>query len=709
MKLKDISKTYHNKHSDVLALNHVSLEIERTGIVAIVGSSGCGKTTLLHILSGQDTNFEGERIVDGTVEVIEQEIMLFEAMNVQDNLRMICDDKQKIDCLLTKFQMREFSGKKVKKLSVGQKKRVQVMRSILRNPDYLLCDEPTAALDHDNAEIVMQMLQQVSKNICVIVVTHDIDLVKQYADQVITMQKGYIEKMETLHTRSSFTPKAHTVQKKAISDHLFLFGRLIKSRIGEQLLSLVLVFVLCLSVFGSFLFNSVNQTVDGREKWRTGGNILTPQPNQGNNVFRDSNDRNAVEELEYPTGSFYYDLYSDEDVQLVKDNIPEVIGYRCGWNVHLYSQYGTWIPRIYYNQAVDLIQKADAEIAETGRSYTELESYLKNRLESISEEEKNSDQFYVIDYTNQNKINNQTSVLREDDSLLFDPLLTEDANIHLYQIFDDCELPVQYGKWMETDNEIVVPYNVAAKIQQIENMASPEEVLGITCSVTLPKRSGNNFSGVYESQTIATFTIVGIAYYGNDTEDQIFLREGVWNKLRAQFYGFQDDVNYQYIEFIIDTQADTEQVAKKLNELLDSTESHFVTKSASASVREDYQNAALFHIFIVSICVIMAVLLIISHLITRKRERKELLLIRWYGYHPFLIMLWKVAAIFLAVGVIQILSLPYISTILNQFASSLGFDSMLSQDISRYLFSWGISLLLVFLIESAFQRTRKRR
>lgn len=121
MKLTNISKTYHNKHSVVIALKSLNLEIKQIGITAIIGPSGCGKTTLLHILSGREKDFEGERIVQGSIEVIEQDIMLFEKMSVLDNLKIISDDTKETERLLTHFQMEEHKEKKVKNLSIGQK------------------------------------------------------------------------------------------------------------------------------------------------------------------------------------------------------------------------------------------------------------------------------------------------------------------------------------------------------------------------------------------------------------------------------------------------------------------------------------------------------------------------------------------------------------------------------------------------------------
>ena len=193
MKLINISKIYHNKHSDVTALNQLNLEINQIGITAIIGPSGCGKTTLLHILSGRETDFEGERIVRGNIEVIEQDVILFEKMSVLDNLKMVSDNIEETERLLTHFQMEEHKKKKIKNLSVGQKKRVQIIRSLLNHPDYLLCDEPTSSLDYENAETVMQMLCEISQEISVVIVTHDRAIVDHYADQVIKMQKGALK------------------------------------------------------------------------------------------------------------------------------------------------------------------------------------------------------------------------------------------------------------------------------------------------------------------------------------------------------------------------------------------------------------------------------------------------------------------------------------------------------------------------------------
>ena len=94
--LKNITKVYHNKNGDVLALDDISLAFENKGMTFILGPSGCGKTTLLNIVSGNDSQYEGERQADGSIECMPQEIQLFENMSILDNLLLVSEDKEKI-------------------------------------------------------------------------------------------------------------------------------------------------------------------------------------------------------------------------------------------------------------------------------------------------------------------------------------------------------------------------------------------------------------------------------------------------------------------------------------------------------------------------------------------------------------------------------------------------------------------------------------
>ena len=160
--------------------------------------SGGGKTTLFRILSGEDKDYEGEVSIDGNLVMIDQEVRLMESMSVWQNLTMVSEDHSKITSLLEMMQMQEHRNKKVKHLSLGQKKRVQIIRGFLMQPSIYLCDEPTASLDEENAHIIMEFLKKRSEQACVIVATHDEVLCKPYADCVMKLYKDHMD-TEVLH------------------------------------------------------------------------------------------------------------------------------------------------------------------------------------------------------------------------------------------------------------------------------------------------------------------------------------------------------------------------------------------------------------------------------------------------------------------------------------------------------------------------------
>lgn len=160
MKLSNIRKTYHNKNNTIEALKGITLETENNGITILLGPSGCGKSTLLNILAGQDKDYEGALEITDNLDYITQDFRLFESMTIEENLLLVSDDKDRIHDLLIQFSLEEHAHKKIKKCSNGQKKRVQFIRALLQSPSLLLCDEPTAALDHENAELLMTQLKR---------------------------------------------------------------------------------------------------------------------------------------------------------------------------------------------------------------------------------------------------------------------------------------------------------------------------------------------------------------------------------------------------------------------------------------------------------------------------------------------------------------------------------------------------------------------
>lgn len=216
--LEHITKTYNWKKSNAFtALKDVSLIIEDGELVAIMGKSGAGKSTLLHILACIDTYDEGDyhlgdqeirnlsegrlaRVRNEHIGLVMQDYALVEDFTVLDNVMLPLNlakkkaknRKQIAMEALEKVGMSEFAKKKVSELSGGQKQRTAIARAIVNEPDVLLADEPTGALDSENAETVMALFRKINEEgTTVVIVTHDGDLA-QCCDRIIEIRDGEI-------------------------------------------------------------------------------------------------------------------------------------------------------------------------------------------------------------------------------------------------------------------------------------------------------------------------------------------------------------------------------------------------------------------------------------------------------------------------------------------------------------------------------------
>lgn len=216
--LEHITKTYNWKKSNAFtALKDVSLIIEDGELVAIMGKSGAGKSTLLHILACIDTYDEGDyhlgdqeirnlsegrlaRVRNEHIGLVMQDYALVEDFTVLDNVMLPLNlakkkaknRKQIAMEALEKVEMSEFAKKKVSELSGGQKQRTAIARAIVNEPDVLLADEPTGALDSENAETVMALFRKINEEgTTVVIVTHDGDLA-QCCDRIVEIRDGEI-------------------------------------------------------------------------------------------------------------------------------------------------------------------------------------------------------------------------------------------------------------------------------------------------------------------------------------------------------------------------------------------------------------------------------------------------------------------------------------------------------------------------------------
>ena len=177
-----------------VALKNINLSFAQNGLVVIYGPSGSGKTTLLNCISGLDTFTSGEiNKCDKTdIGFVFQDYALIDNLSIYDNLRIINDCDEKNEEVLSIVKIDEPINKKINQLSGGQKQIIAIARALLANRKVIIADEPTGNLDFDNSRNIAQLLKELAKDKLIIVVTHDYDLFKDYADRLIKLVDGEI-------------------------------------------------------------------------------------------------------------------------------------------------------------------------------------------------------------------------------------------------------------------------------------------------------------------------------------------------------------------------------------------------------------------------------------------------------------------------------------------------------------------------------------
>ncbi len=218
IEMKNSYKIYNEgKQNEVVANRDVNFAIDKGELAIILGNSGAGKSTILNILGGMDTNSKGEVIIDGKnianfdkkelttyrrndVGFVFQFYNLVPNLTAKENVELASDivkdalDSEKVlrDVGLEK-RMNNFPAE----LSGGEQQRVAIARAIAKNPKILLCDEPTGALDYQTGKQVLKILQTMArkKNVTVIIVTHN-SAIAPIADKVIHVRNASVEAIE---------------------------------------------------------------------------------------------------------------------------------------------------------------------------------------------------------------------------------------------------------------------------------------------------------------------------------------------------------------------------------------------------------------------------------------------------------------------------------------------------------------------------------
>lgn len=217
LELNGIRKTYVTGTTSVEALKGIDLKFRDSEFVSILGQSGCGKTTLLNIIGGLDKYTSGDLKINGrstkdfkdrdwdayrnnSIGFVFQSYNLIPHQTVLSNVELAltlsgvskAERRQRATEALEKVGLKEQIHKKPNQMSGGQMQRVAIARALVNDPDILLADEPTGALDTQTSIQIMDLLKEISKDRLIIMVTHNPELATQYSTRIIRLLDGTI-------------------------------------------------------------------------------------------------------------------------------------------------------------------------------------------------------------------------------------------------------------------------------------------------------------------------------------------------------------------------------------------------------------------------------------------------------------------------------------------------------------------------------------
>lgn len=341
LEIKHIKKSYKTGDFVQKALNDVSIQFRQNEFVAILGPSGSGKTTLLNVLGGLDHYDSGDLIINGkstknfkaadwdayrnnSVGFIFQSYNLIGHISIQDNVEMALTlsnvkkkkRRKRAREALKSVGLLEHAHKRPNQLSGGQMQRVAIARSLVNNPDIILADEPTGALDSNTSKQIMDLIQKIASDKLVIMVTHNQDLAYQYATRVIEVKDGKVVSDSNPLTKEEQEEEQYKLKKTKMSfmEALYLSFNNIMTKKGRTLIT---AFASSIGIIGIALILSLSNGFDLQiDKFERG--ILSAMPIMISKQSMDLDEESLVQ----LTGE-EQEKYPDKQTVIPKDNALE--------------------------------------------------------------------------------------------------------------------------------------------------------------------------------------------------------------------------------------------------------------------------------------------------------------------------------------------------------------------------------------------------
>lgn len=252
IELKNIFKVYQTKHNEVEALKGINLTFNDVGFYLIYGASGSGKSTLLSLLAGFEKPSSGTINSSNKLEdlaFIFQDYNLLSNLTVSENLKILGYDDFDIKRVIKKLNLEDKLNTKVNLLSAGEIARVALARAILKNAKVLLLDETISNIDEKNSKFVLEILKDLAKGRLVILISHNYDLVNNYVDYILKLEKGQIVENTCVRDTSNITPSQKKNKLKFnFKSILFYLVKLLNYKKVLTILEVLLI-TLSLSLF----------------------------------------------------------------------------------------------------------------------------------------------------------------------------------------------------------------------------------------------------------------------------------------------------------------------------------------------------------------------------------------------------------------------------------------------------------------------------
>lgn len=480
-KLINVSK----KYNDNIILDDINLELPDKGLISIIGDSGSGKTTLLNILGGIDKptygdiyfdkyNMSNDNILDklrnSVISFSFQDANLFNDMTVYENISIALEFQNKkrneinetIVGILSKLDIEEYKNTKIHKLSAGQIARASIARALAKNCKVLLCDEPTGNLDNNNSKGIFRILKELSKEILIVVVTHDTDLAYEYSDRLyeidnhnIILRKNDIKNAVTCDIELK---KSHL---KIITFFKLLMNNILNVKLVSILLliMLTLLFTLFSSIFSLMYYDETSaylNTFKNNDQYL----IQTSKYRENDIKYRDA--YNGGEDgYSYLKAEIYYEDLKEKD----KPKLESKINHEC-------DVYVTYFYNISLNNFID---GNDANLVKTSYSVgfkTIMVSDFKkfNQPLKYGTLPKNKNEILIYDYMEDSLIYNKIV-----DSSILGKILYDNVNDISFKVTG--VLNSQYEKYIDIDRSKYNPRNnyISSYYNELETIICSNE------------------------------------------------------------------------------------------------------------------------------------------------------------------------------------------------------------------------------------------